>query len=921
MKAKRILVSALSVLVVGMGMLGLTACNEKQEETPSYDVTVNLPGSEIQNCVHDYSVVYAEEAPDCRYGKEGYKTMGCSKCGESITVSTGYGHDYGEAKCDEPARCYICGEDKDMRLAEHTWVEGNCEEPTICSVCGETDWNSNYPSRHYIIPATCTEDEHCVNCNYVVKGSAWGHDMVYMFNEKSIYNYDNDNTTNVVDGFINYYDNGQYATLVDSSSDIIERTCSTNGMKQFKICRNCVAEVDEYDMTQDEMLAWGNMNLLERFEYIVMNSYTEGFEIIPASHTMVNYFGTPKDVDAGYACVVATPNSNGEYIQATCVTNGLMNFMVCIDCFHNYGWRDATTYYEIQEMVTPFEYNGWRAEVYAEGFEEATTAALGHNYINPTTGVNTYSAGLAPTCASDGYTESYTCFTAGCPIGTKVSTVLTRDAHDGEVAGMFDITKVENVNTKLAKCGKANYCGDCKTYWGTPVACVTAPISKNVSCTEAGYTGTICVDCGTINYSSYIPATGHNFGHNKVSAQPATCTTAEIKEHYLCDNGCGAKAFGTEIKDAQGYVTDMRYTITTSVDGAQRLGHRIVKYYGSQTVVATNGAAFCSALVNDIKVYLNNTANNATSCTAYAGLADYSCSRNCGWYASVNMHDATIDGAWYVDELGYPTPHPSAYNYNNKVISEFEYYTLSIEEQAKATVCVFKLPNTKVATCVADGTCGICNEVINVATGHDFDYTRSTDNKNYFAMKHATCTTNGVYEYFACTNANCAVISYVTSTGAYSSVAKDANGNDVELMKGNAATYLAIKAHGHNLYVVDAKAPTCREIGWKEYKTCIECAYRENYIEIAKVPHDSFAMGSCATEVICNKSYFVDINDNGKYDIGEIWYGCGTTIDNTNHQPDNHYWNPVEGECDCCKVVCVHPAYVNNKCTVCGKYE
>ena len=825
--------------------------------------------------------------------------MGCSKCGNMLDTDLDFdgGNDQGSI-LEIPAlgHSYATVAAKAATCTEDGWSEHEacerCDDKVGFVKAAATD--------HNYAPATCTAPATCA-CG-ATDGAADGHKMVYVFDETSKNTFiDGTTTTDTITGWIKLYAGATYASLVDTTSGVINKTCATDGMKQFKICHVCAAKVlfnIENYAEQDEKLAWGNLDLLERFEYIVANSYTEGYEaaVVPASHTWENYF-------------TGTANANGEYIPAICGTEGLKNFEVCKACAEPTANYSLTSVAAIQTMTTK-QGTANRPEVYAKGLEAAITPALTHNYVNPVTGVNTYKAGLDQTCAADGFTEAFTCFNANCPVGTKVSTVLTRDAHDGEVAGMFDATKVENVNTKIAKCGKANYCGDCKTYWGTPVACVTANISKTVNCTEAGYIGTICVDCATKTYTSYVPATGHQFGSNPVSAQPATCTTAEIKAHYTCDNGCGAKAFGTEIKDAQGNVTGMKYAITTSVAGAPRLGHSIVKA-GSTTVVATSGAAFCSTLVNDIKAYLNNPANNATSCTAYAGLSDYSCSRNCGWYASLSNHNSLTDGAWYVDELGYPTSTVSAYNYNNKVISVMEYLALDVAEQAKATVCVFKLANTKIATCIADGTCGICNEVVKVATGHYFDTSRSTDNKNYFATKYATCTTNGVYEYFACTNANCAVISYVTSTGAYSSVAKDANGNDVELTKGNAATYLAIKAHGHNLYVVAAQAPTCTEIGWKEYKACRECSYKENYQEVAKVAHNSFAMGSCSAEVVCDKAY----------EVAGVWYGCGATIRNTNHQPNNHDWNALTGECECCKLACEHASYVNHVCTVCGKHD
>ena len=912
-KMKRVLVAMLGCLTAFACLAGVVACKKENDapvqdevaQVPSYDININMPSNDVEKCVHDYSVVYADKAATCE--DEGYNLIGCSKCGERLTDSfmsvPALGHKYAEVE---------------EKLPTHT--EEGYTAHDVCETCGDKVGYVVVPAiGHTYAPATCKAPATC-DCG-ATDGVALPHKMVYVFDEKSEYNYDG--LTNVVDGWIDetIYAT-ELATLMNADNNGLKNTCTTNGMKQFKICHECAAAVilstNNYEQ-QDEKLAWGDKTPLERFEYIVANSYTEGFEAIPASHTMVDYFDT----------TVATANAAGEYVAATCTTKGLKNFKVCKVCAPATANWAATSYEAIRDMLTvDADEPATEAVVYAEGFEVATTVALGHNYVDPATGINSYKAGLDQTCAADGFTESYHCYNCGLD---KQSTTLYRDAHDGEVNGVYDATKVENANSKIAKCGKANYCGDCKTYWGSVIPCAQVSVTKTATCLEAGYTGTVCPDCGVVTYSTYAPATGHKFGTNPQNAKanvPATCTTAEVLAHFVCDNGCGAKAFGTEVKDASGTVIKVNYQITTNVTGTPRTDHKIVKVDGTtETLVASNGAAFCNILVNEYRDYVNKTnaqilaaGGVANASCVNAALSTYKCSNNCGFTYGVSLHNYNTDGAWYVDALGYPSASAASYTYNNTIITAIEYASLSSAEQAKAVVRVFNVAGTTIATCTAGGACGICKQEVKAATGHSFNYTKSAENKSYFPVKYATCTMNGTYEYFACTNPNCQVVSYDVygNGGTYSSIAKDANGNDVELTKSNVSSYLAIKAHGHDLVAVAALAPTCTTVGYKAHEACKVCGFKSGYQEIAKVAHGSSAMGSCAAEVICDKAYFVDTNNNGQWDNGEVWYGCGATINNTNHQPDNHHWE--NGECDCCKLECAHPAYTaDNQCTVCGK--
>ena len=118
------------------------------------------------------------------------------------------------------------------------------------------------------------------------------------------------------------------------------------------------------------------------------------------------------------------------------------------------------------------------------------------------------------------------------------------------------------------------------------------------------------------------------------------------------------------------------------------------------------------------------------------------------------------------------------------------------------------------ATCTENGleheVCKRCGEVVYEdtiwATGH-----QETEN---VVIQEATCTENGTYQ-------------------------------DVCKLCGQVAYEGTIWAYGHEFEVVDAKDPTCTEIGWKRYSKCIVCQYVSNYTERPATGHN-YQFGTCA---------------------------------------------------------------------------
>lgn len=510
-KMKRFLVAMLGGLTAIACLAGISAC-KKEAEKPSYEININKPADVVveqaKPCVHDYSVYYAKVEATCT--NEGWQVLGCSKCGEMLDTDLGgnYGDDQGSIlKVPALGHNYVAVEAKEATCTEAGW-----SAHTVCERCGEKAGYTEVAVKAHAYTAvaqSCTTAATCACGATDPTAPALGHKMVYVFDEKSDYNYNG--TTNVVEGWIKSYETGAYASLVNATSEVINKTCTTNGMKQFKICHVCAEKValsiQNFEQ-QDEKLAWGDMTLLERFEYIVANSYTEGYEaaVVPASHNMVNYFGTAQEVAAGTALFVkAADATTGEYIAAACGTKGLKNFQVCKDCAATGTLAAAqTTYAGVEALVTVAATApaGTTAQVYAEGFEAATTAALEHKYLNTTTNILTFNPGKPATCTDAGYEWYGQCVVCNTAVncntwstnpttaGAKTINALSTTGHDYTVAG-----------------GRA------------------------VTCTTDGY----CAKCATV-----VAKTGHNLQLDAtVVPTSSTCTVQGIAKVEKCANNCG----------------------------------------------------------------------------------------------------------------------------------------------------------------------------------------------------------------------------------------------------------------------------------------------------------------------------------------------------------------------------------------------
>ena len=156
-------------------------------------------------------------------------------------------------------------------------------------------------------------------------------------------------------------------------------------------------------------------------------------------------------------------------------------------------------------------------------------------------------------------------------------------------------------------------------------------------------------------------------------------------------------------------------------------------------------------------------------------------------------------------------------------------------------------------TCTADGyttyTCTVCGSVRKddfvTATGHTFDQQVITDT---YKATDATCVAAATYYYScSCGEKSDNTFSYgeVNANAHVNLQQVDAKAPTCEEIGWNAyehcdicghTTHVELPSTGHTLIQVVGKAPTCTEIGWNAYEYCSACDYT-TYEEIAASGH------------------------------------------------------------------------------------
>lgn len=442
------------------------------------------------------------------------------------------------------------------------------------------------------------------------------------------------------------------------------------------------------------------------------------------------------------------------------------------------------------------------------GEKEVTTiSATGHSEVK-------HSAKSA-TCTEDGYKAYVTCKNCNYTTYSKISA----KGHTEGSAVIDD--KVEPTCTLDGSQKKVVYCVDCNEKLSSKdetlkatghdyEVVVTAP-----TCTETGYTTHTCknTDCG----ASYVDAETEMVEHAWVTV-PALAATC-LPGHYAyekCPN-CGEEKNFVEIAPAYDHIAseypvevkDTRVEPTCTEDG-----------YYLEAICCTNdncGKALSEVTERTLTKLghdLYDVEKLEPTCVDKGHEAHERCTR-CDYSTSVEIPEV---GHTSSDEVEENRVEPTCTE-----IGGFDmvvYCSVCEEELNRRHEDIDALDHDYVAhegkpnSCTEDGwvaydTCTRCDYTTYEdlpKTGHDEGECQIEN------LVEPTCTEFGSYDrVFYCLTC------------------------EVEVRRENWEVDLV--AH-NDLGRVDAKEPTCTEIGWYAYSCCSKCGYTESYVEIPALGHD-----------------------------------------------------------------------------------
>jgi len=659
-KMKRLLVAILSGLTAIACIAGVSACKNSADKNssedkapvdssvPNTDININFGGNEdpTLGCVHDFSVVYQDKAATC--DADGVKVIGCSKCGKQLDkeIIPALGHTYTYVE-EKPATC----------------TEAGYEEHITCVTCNQVfrpDYNGGLVKvvAPIEIKATghtkedfanvCEKGVKCSVCEEVLESEV-KHTMVSAFGTKV-----EDATLTVHAGFNTLAVN----KTAEDGIYYVDDSCVANtvGYEAFKYCSVCYSA---WDATKAKDLAWSLLTkTADKMEYLFGAEgkvYSEGYEVIPVEHNMVDAF----EVD---------DEGNVLGIAPDCVTKGITaNFKYCKDCsaMPTQAAQGKTLFATVDEWATAtVEVDGVKVPVnVVEGY--TTVDALGHTWEYEEDGVvkTTYKAGKEATCTTPGATWSATCKRTGCSHKVDSKPIAKYDHKiDGEYAIAVEPTCDKNAICALCE---VEIPGSDAKIKATGHKLVEVPDNAtNLACGESGWKDMeYCSVCDYVKVTS-VQAKPHawkfyaaNYATDTLKTKLAAVTcefdTGVYNDHYKCTT-CNAYGilYGTNIDEVE--VSEIWAT------GGAPKSHTQRDDYEEATCVSASknfDCAVCGENVADWDVKaLGHDYRNEPTCTK-----DGTCDR-CGVVAgSALAHKVDNKVAWvYVtgvaatcEEAGY----------------------------------------------------------------------------------------------------------------------------------------------------------------------------------------------------------------------------------------------------------------------------
>ncbi len=351
------------------------------------------------------------------------------------------------------------------------------------------------------------------------------------------------------------------------------------------------------------------------------------------------------------------------------------------------------------------------------------------------------------------------------------------------------------------------------------------------TCTSDGLKESECTTCGE-TVSETIPA-----AHELIRkyGKEATCTEGGYNDYYVC-SGCDYSTYE--------YISPV--------------GHLFVTYISNKDATCTQDGtktATCKRCdeqdtVTDRETELGHKMGRAT-CTEAASCQREGCEHTEGeplGHLEIS-HDAKAPTCTESGWNEYQTCQRCNYS-SKKTISKLGHSFINYKSNGNAA-------------CTSDGTktskCERCAETDTVtdtgsALGHDMSEATCTETPKcaregceytegymlghdfslYIANDDATCTEDGTK---TATCGRCGKTNtIINEESALGHSIVQANCTLPERCVKEGCSYIVGSALGHSIKYHSAKAPTCTEIGWNEYESCLRCSYL-TYLELSELGH------------------------------------------------------------------------------------
>ena len=463
------------------------------------------------------------------------------------------------------------------------------------------------------------------------------------------------------------------------------------------------------------------------------------------------------------------------------------------------------------------------------------------------------------------------------------------------------------------------------------------------TCTELGYDRFQCVECGALQKTNYVPATGHDY--ETVVIREASCQQGGLVLHMCKD--CGDFYTDTTSMTSHTYVTNV-VPATCTMNGY------------TEHICIDCGYKYITDLTPLAKHDYREKVT-APTCTA-RGYTTYTCA-DCG---DIYISD-------YTEPLGHEWDEGHTVT-SSTCESEgvIEYNCKRCDETMIAAISATGHTPSADATCTEPQICTVCGAILELPTGHNYtsevtaptctsfgyttytctegdhtyiaDYTDKTEH-NYNAVVTApTCTSMG-YTTYTCVDCGDTYVSDYTDRipHDYEAVITEPTctemGYTTYTCKDCGDTYVSdyTEELPHNYGRTDI-APTCTELGYSIY-TCLDCGteyigdYKEvtkhNYVGVVTEPTCTEMGYTTYTCTDCGETYIGDYADALGHDYIETITAptcteMGFSTFTCSRCGDSHIGNetdklPHNYEKTVTEPTCTELGYTTYTCTDCGE--